>query len=147
MEWDVTYISGRLTAKAFSKGKLVKETEVETTGKPFAIHLSTNTTTINPDGKDIAVIDFSVVDEKGRIVPEADNEISFKIIGEAKNIGIGSGNPTSEEPDHSDKRKVFMGLGQLIIQSTKQGGMIKVIATGEGLKTESIRINSTISYK
>ena len=147
LEWNVAYIPGRLTAKAFSNGTLIKETMVETTGKPFAIRLSTNTITLNADEKDIAVINFSVVDDKGRIVPEADNDISFQIIGEAKNIGVGNGDPISEEPDHSNKRKVFMGLGQLIIQSTKQAGTINVIATGKGLKTERIRINSTNSYK
>lgn len=142
LEWNVAYMPGKLFAKSFSKGKLVKETMVQTTGQPSAIHLSVNTKKLKADGKDIAVINFSIIDDNGRVVPEADNEISFEIIGEGKNIGVGNGNPISEEPDHSNKRKAFMGLGQLIIQSTKQEGKVQIIATGEGLKSTSIKISS-----
>jgi len=141
LEWNVTYKPGKLTAKGYINGILVKEDTEETTGEPAAIQLAATTKTLQTNGRDVAIINFSVVDEKGRIVPEAHNEINFQIAGEGRNIGIGSGDPVSEEPDHSNKRKVFKGLGQILIQSTRKKGRIIITASSIGLRSKTIFIN------
>lgn len=140
--WDVVYQPGKLLAKAIIKGGIIKQDSVETTGQPYAIKLFPNTNKIKADGRDIAVVNFAVVDNLGRIVPQADNLICFKISGAGKNIGIGNGNPISLEADHNDNRKVFMGLGQIIIQAKHKFGKIWIKATSIGLKPKKICIAS-----
>jgi beta-galactosidase len=89
------------------------------------------------DGKDAAVINISVVDREGREVPDADNLIRFSIVGNAKIIGVGNGDPSSHEPDKCAEgawqRTLFNGKCQVIIQSGTTPGMIKFTAKATGL--------------
>ena len=45
------------------------------------------------------IVNISIVDDKGREVPNANNMVYFKLIGDAKIIGVGNGDPSSHEPD------------------------------------------------
>jgi beta-galactosidase len=55
--------------------------------------------TIDADGEDVAVITVSVADAQGRVVPVADNTVSFELEGPGRIIGVGNGNPSCHEPD------------------------------------------------
>ncbi len=46
------------------------------------------------------------------------------------------------EPAGKWKRKLFNGLAQVIVQSSKQAGEITLTATSENLKSESVKIFS-----
>jgi len=43
------------------------------------------------------------------------------------------------------KRKTFNGLAQIIVKTTKQEGVILLTASSKGLKSDTLKINSTIS--
>ena len=58
-----------------------------------------------------------VQDAQGRIVPITDNEVTFKVTGAGKLIGIGNGDPTDQESDKGTSRKAFCGLCMGIVQS------------------------------
>ena len=51
------------------------------------------------DGEDVSVITVQVNDVQQRKVPNANNEITFKISGPGKIIGVGNGDPSSHELD------------------------------------------------
>ena len=99
LQWMVPYAAGTIMARGYKNGKLVAEEKLETTGAPAAIKLTPDRATINPDGEDVSVITVAVTDAQGRIVPVADNLISFEISGPGKIIGVGNGDPTSHEPE------------------------------------------------
>ncbi len=99
LQWSVPYNPGTLIARGYKGGKLMAEEKVETTGAPAAIKLTPDRTTINPDGEDLSVITVAVTDAQGRLVPVADNLVSFEISGGGKIIGVGNGDPSSHEPD------------------------------------------------
>lgn len=142
LEWNVKYTPGVLAAIGYEGGKNVVETAVETTGKPAAIILAPDRPILNADGEDCCVVNVSVVDVRGRVVPLADNLIHFKIGGAGRIIGVGNGDPVSHESDKSNERKVFNGLAQVIVQSKRQSGMIELMAFSPGLRTASTAINS-----
>ena len=133
-----------LSAKGYDGNKLVTESKVETTGAPAAIRLTPDRSTINADGEDLSIVTVSVVDSKGRVVPVADNEISFTISG-GKIIGVGNGDPSSHEADKASERKVFCGLAQVIVQSTKESGKIKLTATSPDLRKAEVVIKAKAS--
>jgi beta-galactosidase len=89
------------------------------------------------DGKDATVINISVVDNEGRVVPDADNLIKFFIEGDGKIIGVGNGDPSSHEPDQcvegAWQRRLFNGNCQVIVQAETNAGMIKFEAKAAGL--------------
>jgi beta-galactosidase len=140
LSWDVPYESGTVKAAGKINGKIVCTEIIETTGKPSAIRLISDVKNIKADNQDVAHIKIEVVDEKGRIVPTADNLITYKISGGGKLIGLDNGNPSDHEPYNSGKRKVFNGLGLAIIQAGKTPGKVILTASSEGLKDVSLEI-------
>ena len=99
LNWQVAYASGELLARGFSKNKPTQETRVATTEKPAVIKLIPHKKSIQADGNEVAVFTVSVEDNKGRVVPVADNNIQFAIKGAGKIIGVGNGHPSSHEAD------------------------------------------------
>ncbi len=141
LEWKVKYAPGRLVAKGLRGGKLIEET-VETTGAPAAIRLTADRTKLTADNADLSVVNVAILDAQGRVLPVADNKITFTLTGPAKLIGVGNGDPSSHEPDKASSRSAFNGLAQAIVQTTVKGGKIKLIAEAAGLKTTSVTLTS-----
>jgi beta-galactosidase len=143
LNWQVNYEPGVLSAVAFKKGKRLTA-KVETTGPAAEVVQTPYKTTMMADGKDVAVINISVVDREGREVPDADNMIRFSISGPGKIIGVGNGDPSSHEPDKcvdgAWQRSLFNGKCQLIIQSGTESGMIKLEEKAVGLAAGSSEI-------
>lgn len=146
LKWSVKYEPGRLEAVAYKKGRKLMA-KIETTGEPYEIVVTPYRTTIVADGKDVAVINISVVDRQGREVPDANNLIKFSVIGDAKIIGVGNGDPSCHEPDkykneNSWQRSLFNGKCQVILQSGKKIDKVKFEATSEGLQPGSTGIHT-----
>jgi len=99
LEWMVPYKAGSLKAIAYKQGKKILTETVETTSEAVAVKLTSHKTGIKADGKDLAIITASVVDQKGREVPNAENLVEFDISGPGKIIGVGNGDPTCLEAD------------------------------------------------
>ncbi len=128
LEWSVIYEPGVLEARGTKDGKVVLTEKRETTGDPVAIRLTTDRTEINADGDDVAVLTVEVLDKEGREIPIAGNKISFKVSGEGALIGVGNGDPNCQESDKEPERSLFNGLAQVIVQSTRTPGTIRVEA-------------------
>lgn len=99
LKWKVPYAPGTLAAKGYQAGQLVTEAKVETTGKPAQVQLVASRTELAPDGEDCSVVAVSVLDERGRVVPDAANSIAFDLAGAGRIVGVGNGDPSSHEPD------------------------------------------------
>jgi beta-galactosidase len=145
LQWSVPYEPGTLEAVAYKKG-IKMTTRVETTGTPYEVVVTPYKTTITADGKDATVLNISVLDKEGREVPDADNLIRFSIKGDAAIIGVGNGDPTSQEadkyPDGNWQRHLFSGKCQVILQAGRNPEMIHFDAKAEGLQTGATDILS-----
>ena len=141
LEWKVKYAPGKLVAKGVRNGKLI-EAVVETTGAPAAIRLTADRTALTANNTDLAVVNVAILDAQGRVVPVTENEITFKLSGPGKLIGVGNGDPSSHEPDKANRRSAFNGLAQVILQTTMKGGKIKLQAEAAVLKTSIVILNS-----
>jgi beta-galactosidase len=143
LKWSVPYQPGTLEAVAYKKGKKLTK-KVETTGTPTEVVMTPYKTTMLADGSDVSVINITAMDREGREVPDADNMIRFHISGPGKIIGVGNGDPSSHEPDkctdNAWQRSLFNGKCQVIVQSTKEPGIIKFEAKASGLFTGSTDI-------
>ena len=99
LEWKVPYKPGNLLARGYQNRKEIVSQKVETTGKPAMIQLIPERSTIRADGEDLAIIAIQVLDDQARLVPTAENEVSFLITGAGRILGTGNGDPASHEPD------------------------------------------------
>lgn len=133
LEWKVKYTPGALVAKGYRNGKVIAEEKVETTGAPERISLSADRTDYRADGDDVAMVTVSILDDAGRVVPYADNDVVFALSGNGILLGTGNGNPSSHESDKASHRRVFHGLCMAILQTTKTPGEIVVEANAHGL--------------
>ena len=90
-------------------------------------------------------------DAQARMVPTANNAISFGITGPGKIIGVGNGDPASHEPDQfiapssTWRRSLFNGLAQVIVQTTGEPGEIKLTAKSDGLTPATATLQSQAS--
>jgi beta-galactosidase len=73
------------------------------------------------------------VDSNGRIVPDADNSVTFTVDGPAENIGHGNGDHNCHDPEKGPMRRVFHGLAQIIVGSKAASGQATICAEAAGL--------------
>ncbi|HWA27474.1 MAG TPA: beta-galactosidase GalA [Lacunisphaera sp.] len=132
LEWSVPYAPGALLARGYRGGQPTLTTQVETTGAPAKLVLAPDRTTIAADGADAAVFAVSTVDAQGRHVPTADALVKFAVTG-GRIIGVGNGDPASHESDQAGQRRLFNGYAQVIVQSTREPGEIRLTAQADGL--------------
>ncbi len=130
--WKVKYEPGVIEARGSKNGKVVLTEKRETTGQTVAIKLTADRTEISADGEDIAILKVEALDKEGRPVPTANNKIAFKISGVGTLLGVGNGDPNCQESDKEPKRSLFNGLAQVIVQSTKRPGEIRIEAVKDG---------------
>ncbi len=148
LNWTVNYEPGKIEAVAYKKGRKLTA-KMETTGTPTEVVLTPYKTTMYADGKDVTIMNISVIDKQGREVPDANNLIHFSVTGDAKIIGVGNGDPSSHEQDKyfdtAAQRYLFNGHCQVILQGGKTESIIKVEAKADGLYPASTGIH-TISH-
>jgi beta-galactosidase len=134
-DWQVPYAPGKLEAVAKKDGQEVSRCFVETTGEPTALRLTPDRTAMAGDGEDAVPVTVEALDNAGRPVPTANLAVEFEISGPGAIIGLGNGDPTSHEPDKGNKRSLFNGLAQVILQSQRgNSGNLVLRAKAEGLK-------------
>jgi beta-galactosidase len=145
LHWSVNYEAGKLEAIAYKKGKKLTSF-VETTNLPSKLKIEPSKTQLLADGKDISVINITVLDKEGREVLDANKMIDFKLFGDAKIIGVGNGDPSSHQADFCMdgkwQRSSFNGKCQVIIQSTKTKGKLRFEAILDGLYLTTINLES-----
>jgi beta-galactosidase len=136
VEWQVPYAPGRLEAVASTGGREVARYVVETTGQPVALRLTPDRTILAGDGSDAVPVTIEAVDAKDRPVPTANLPVEFELSGPGKIIGVGNGDPNSHEPEKGNRRSLFNGLAQVILQSERAGsGTLALRAKADGLKS------------
>ena len=138
--WHVPYRPGRLEAIGYKDGKVVARDKVETTGKPVRLRLVPYRDNMKGDGKDAVPVTVEALDSKGRHVPTVNEMVVFDISGPARIIGLGNGNPNCHEPEKGDRRSLFNGLAQVIVQSAEESGEVTLTATVEGLEPAVLKI-------
>jgi len=139
-EWQVPYAPGRLEAVGKTGGRVVAHAVVETTGRPVALRLTPERTSLAGDGRDAAPVTVEALDARGRPVPTANLPVSFEIDG-GRIIGLGNGDANSHEPEKGAARRLYNGLAQVIVQTQEGGsGALVLRARAEGLKAAQARI-------
>jgi len=128
----VRYEPGAIEARGFRKGTLILTQRRETTGPAASIRVTADRTEIDADAQDVAMLKVEALDSHGRPVPIAGNQITFKVSGPGKLIGVGNGDPNCQESDKGSSRSLFNGLAQAIIQSTRSAGPIRIEVNADG---------------
>ena len=142
-EWKVPYAPGILEARGYdSESKLVASDKLETTGEPAHLTLTLDRTEMTADREDVVLVRCAVIDAANRVVPTADNEITFTVDGSAKVAGVGNGNPSDHDPDKATRRHAFNGRCLAVLQAQDKAGIVTITALSPGLPSTSIALQA-----
>ena len=90
------------------------------------------------------MVEVAVLDAQGRVVPTADNPVSFEVTGAGHVAGVGNGDPSSHEPDKATQRHAFNGLCMVIVGAGAKSGSIQITAHAPGLKDALVLLLSGV---
>ena len=144
VEWKVAYTPGVIEARGRRNGQTILTERRETTGPAQKIRLTGDRSEITANGQDVAIITVEALDERGRLVPTANNKLTFRISGVGQLIGVGNGNPNCLESDKEPKRSLFNGLAQVIVQSTDEAGQVFIEAVEDESAEHPLRTASLV---
>jgi beta-galactosidase len=144
LRWDdVKYIPGELKAVAYKNGKVWAEQVVMTAGEARMLEATADRTIVKADGKDLSFITVKITDNKGLMVPRANNLIKFSIEGPGEILATDNGDQTDMTAFTSHERKAFNGLALAIVRSdADKAGVITVTARSAGLEDARVIIVS-----
>jgi beta-galactosidase len=138
--WQVPYAPGRLEAVGYTGAKAMARARVETAGAAVALKVTPDRSRVAGDGKDAVPFRIEAVDAQGRTVPQAGHAVRFAVEG-GDIIGLGNGDPNCLEPEKGDRRSLFNGLAQVIVQTRAGGaGTLVLRAEADGLKQAMGRV-------
>jgi len=142
LEWKVKYEPGYIELRGYNAGQLVATDREETTGKAVTIRLKSDREKIKADNHDVSQVTVEIIDKKGRMVPTANNEITFAISDNGKIIGACNGDPACHVPESETTYPVFNGLMMVYVQSTLDAGPITLTAQAPGLEKAEVTIQT-----
>lgn len=119
--WDIPFAEGTLTAEGLDvKGNVESQYSITTSGRPYGICATVDKPELEGKGS-VAHVTVQVVDEKGVIVKLADNNITCRVTGAGKLLGL-EGSDNTDMGDYTDNRqRVHNGQLLAYVQSTGTG--------------------------
>ena len=139
--FTVPYQPGMLVAKGFDGETEIGSSSLSTAGKPVAIRLVADRSSINASPNDLAYVMAEVIDQNGNVVPSIDDtEIMYQLTGNATLAGVGNGNPTDLSSFQQNHKKVYQGKGLAILRPNGQKGNVTLTATANGLTAGKVQI-------
>ena len=138
IHWDIPYEAGELRAEGCDEsGKVLSSYAVRSSGLPYALRVTADCDTLSADRR-VAHVLVEVVDEQGIPVRLADSEITCRIEGPARLLGLENGN-NSDMSEHRDHRqRVWRGRLLAYVQATGEAGNIRIRFTSPLLQKAEV---------
>ena len=145
LRWnDVKYEPGTLEVVVYDeKGNNCGKETVYTAGKPHHLVLDVWTqqpSSLKADGEDLAFVTVSLVDKRGTLIPDASDQLRFKVSGAGTYRAACNGDATSLEPFTEPAMRLFNGQTVVVVQSSKQPGNLTLTVqdTERGMKQQVV---------
>ena len=136
IKWEgITYADGKLEAIAYNSGKAVARHQIETTGKAVSLRVTPEDSEWRADGTDLMHLRIEAVDNKGRRVPMAQDELKFEIEGDASIVAVSNGDINSDELNVTDHRRLWNGSALVILRAGKTASKVTLKTSADGYKT------------
>lgn len=140
--WDIPYSAGKLEVVGMDKNNTpVSGYTIQTSTRPYALQIVRAEKEINKE-RGLAQIVLQVVDEQGVPVMLSNNEVTCRISGPAKLLGLEASN-NNDMSDYTDNvHRVYHGRILAYVQATGEAGDIKVSFTSPWLEPAEITLSA-----
>ena len=139
--WEVSFGTGTLKAVARTRDKDLASYELKTTGAPARIIAKSDVLSLKADKQALAHIFVTLCDEAGNTVYSAENEITYKVSGPARILGMEDSNPLNIEDYKDNKQNAFHGKILIYAQSLDKAGKVTITLSSPGLKGTTIELD------
>ena len=137
---DVPYAPGLLRVAGVDNGKEIEEQRLETVGDPVALRLTPDRAGLHADGQDLSFVSVEIVDDHGRLQPNAEHLVTLSLNGPGEIAGLGNANLKSEESYRGTECHVFHGKALVVLRAFRQEGSLILRAKAPGLRSAETTI-------
>jgi beta-galactosidase len=139
--WQIDFAPGELVAIGRDGGEEVARKVLKTAGKAERIELKAVSDEVGISWDDVAIVEATVVDAAGNVLPRADLQIAFTTNEAGKVVAVDNGSIVSQEPFQASERQAFHGRCVAFVRATPNAGPISLTASADGLAPATISIN------
>ena len=144
---------GKLVAVARTGGKEVARHEIETSGKAVALKIveenipmvNSQLSTLNwlADGMSLKYLNIYAIDSKGRIVPNATDELTVSVSGAATFVSLDNGDHyTNDLFNNVTTKQMQTGYMQCILRCTRTPGKVNITVSSPTLKPAKLSLKT-----
>ena len=138
--FHTAYVPGTLEAVSYTGGREISRAKLETTGAPAKVRLIPETGALRGDGESLGYVRIELADSKGRVVPDARVALKARVTGAARLLGMGSGNPITDDNYARGECVSHCGAALAVLRSGYQPGTARLKVTAEGVGEASIEV-------
>ncbi len=147
IHWDIPYEAGELRAEGCDEaGNVLSSYVVRSSGLPYALRVTADCDTFSADRR-VAHVLVEVVDEQGVPVRLADNEITCRIEGPARLLGLENGDNGDMSEHRDNRQRVWHGRLLAYVQATGETGDIRIRFTSPLLQKAEVVLQSGVFSK
>lgn len=140
IKWDTVYNPGILEVISYNNNKEVGRILLETATDSI-LKVEKEREYIISDTEELCYVNISLCDEKGRLNPSKDCDVTVSVEGPIKLLGFGSGNPVTERSFNDLTQTTFEGRLLAIFKGGNEKGVGRVtFKTGEDEVTIEIPV-------
>lgn len=138
--YTVAYAAGTLVANGYdASGNLIAQDIQYTAGSPAKLALSSDKTAVSTASDDLVYITCDVLDKNGTLCPNADNSVTFTVVG-GTIIGTDNGHGANVEKLSGSTHAAFSGKCLCVVKHDGASGVMKITATANGLTAGTISV-------
>ena len=138
--YTVAYAAGTIVANGYdASGNLIAQDIQYTAGTPAKLALSSDKTAVNTASDDLVYITCDVLDKNGTLCPNADNSVTFTVMG-GTIIGTDNGHGANVEKLSGSTHAAFSGKCLCVVKHDGASGAMKITATANGLTAGTISV-------
>jgi len=142
-EFTLPYAAGELKAVAYRDGSEIGTIAFVTAGKAHKLVLQPDRAKLKPTRDDLSYVIVQVVDDAGRLVPDAVVPVTFAVSGPGEIAAVGSANPKDVASFRQPRRNTFHGECVVVVRPAGKAGSIDVRAESGGLESGSVTLEVT----
>lgn len=138
--FHTAYVPGTLEAVSYRNGQVVSRARLETAGAPAKVRLIPETGPMRGDGESLGYVRIELADSEGRRVPDARVTLKAEATGAARLLGLGSGNPITDDNYARGECVSYCGAALAVLRSGCQSGTATLKVMAEGIGEASLEL-------